>query len=104
MKQFYQKKNEMSYEESDDEDLDDYDLYPRRTSPKLNSSRSQGDDLYLSLFRQILFRNKPISVNGIKYNVLEKIGSGKFSKIYKVFMYRWDSLILRSRGAAWEVP
>lgn len=75
----------MSYEESDDEDLDDYDLYPRRTSPKLNSSRSQGDDLYLSLFRQILFRNKPISVNGIQYNVLEKIGSGKFSKIYKVF-------------------
>lgn len=54
-------------------------------SDSSDDGESADDGYYVPLFRQILFRNNPISVNGIEYSVLEQIGSGNCSKIYKVF-------------------
>ena len=48
-----------------------------------------------AIFSRIINRKKPIYVNGIRYNRLERIGSGSESKIYKVFDSNGDFYALK---------
>lgn len=77
---------EMEETEVHDDISSNYVIMPTKvTNNNIQTTPSRQTQSPQTIFSKIINKKKPFYINGVRYNVLEKIGQGDVSKIYKVF-------------------
>lgn len=77
---------EMEETEVHDEIRSNYVIMPTKgSSSNIHTTPMKQSQSPQSKFSKIINTKKPFYINGTRYNVLQKIGQGDISKIYKVF-------------------